>query len=103
MNIRVFNEEITVIEKKIQAYGTRMNGLESSLAEEKKELTSLQKRHLFKLLVFCFRNVLSLRNVFMEHSYKLLELDRFRNWRVSTCRNFERMNECRQSVVHISR
>lgn len=43
MNIRVFNEEITVIEKKIQAYGTRMNGLESSLAEEKKELTSLQK------------------------------------------------------------
>ena len=31
------------MEKKIQSYGTRMNSLESSLADEKKELSSLQK------------------------------------------------------------
>ena len=100
MNIRVFNEEITVIEKKIQAYGTRMNGLESSLAEEKKELTSLQKEE--ETFVQAL-SILLQKCTVIEHSYKLLELDRFRNWRVSTCRNFERMNECRQSVVHISR
>ena len=43
MSISLFNEEIAVIEKKIQDYGTRMNSLESSLAEEKKELAGLQK------------------------------------------------------------
>lgn len=43
MILSVFNEEITVIEKKIQGYGTRMSGLESSLAEEKKDIISLQK------------------------------------------------------------